>query len=642
MVIEGPVEIELKYRFRQEGAAERFALAEVLGGFQASGGSRSSQYEDRYVDTHDGALERAGYFARLRQSRSGTVVTVKSIATSEGALQRRLELEGPADRKLPPTAWPPSSARSMILELCGEAALEERVVIRQLRTRRRLKSGDTTVELSVDRVDVLNRKQVVDHFIELEIELVAGDEEPLTLLGALLDADPDLIPSQVSKLQAALGAVASLAQSGPRRGGPARSSATTRRGTRPAGIAPSTNGVGTGEPAAVAAPARRRRWNVADQAAAPGADAIPVSAARGEDSSEAAAGAGDGVAVAVDVGVADRPGREAAPATPEGTGSAAEADAPVPLVVGRTPGVTADDVVAEAGRKVLRFHLARLIDREAGTRSGLDAEDLHAMRVATRRMRAAWRVFGDGFRPESTRKYRIRLRDVAAKLGAVRDLDVLVLAIEAYRADLPEPERMGLEPLVAEWRTQRDVARSILVRELDSKGYRRFVDDYRTFVLSPGMGASIVGPTEPHHVRDTAGSRIQLAYEQVRAYQSVLRWADVPTLHQLRIAGKWLRYTLEFVREPLGPDAAALIERVVALQDHLGLLNDAEVAATMARSLLVERAGQLTEVETAAIGRYLVSREREVTRLHRGASLPWRGVSGPVFRRALGRAIAAL
>ncbi len=304
--------------------------------------------------------------------------------------------------------------------------------------------------------------------------------------------------------------------------------------------------------------------------------------------------------------------------------------------------MTGDDVVAEAGRKVLRFHLARLIAREAGTRTGHDPEELHAMRVATRRMRAAWRVFGDGFRPESTRKYRTRLRDVAAKLGAVRDLDVLVMSLEQYRADLPEAERLGLEPLITQWRTERDLARAVLVRELDSKGYRRFVDEYRTFVLSPGMGAAIVGPTEPHHVRDTAGSHIQLAYEQVRAYQSVLRWADVATLHQLRIAGKWLRYTLEFVKEPLGPEASMLIERVVALQDHLGLLNDAEVAATMARALLVERSGQLTEGETGAIGRYLVSREREVARLHRGASAPWRGVSGPVFRRALGRAISAL
>ena len=84
-------------------------------------------------------------------------------------------------------------------------------------------------------------------------------------------------------------------------------------------------------------------------------------------------------------------------------------------------------------------------------------------------------------------------------------------------------------------------------------------------------------PTQPHRVRDTAASRIWTAYEQVRGYEPVLRWADVETLHELRIAGKWLRYTLEFVREALGDDAAPLIARVTALQDHLGLMNDADV-----------------------------------------------------------------
>ena len=95
----------------------------------------------------------------------------------------------------------------------------------------------------------------------------------------------------------------------------------------------------------------------------------------------------------------------------------------------------------------------------------------------------------------------------------------------------------------------------------------------------------------------------------MRAYEPVLRWADVETLHELRIAGKWLRYTLEFVREALTPEAATLIARVTALQDHLGLLNDADVTAHMARSFLVENAGELSQLESAAIARYLVSRE---------------------------------
>jgi CHAD domain-containing protein len=308
----------------------------------------------------------------------------------------------------------------------------------------------------------------------------------------------------------------------------------------------------------------------------------------------------------------------------------------------KNPGVSAEDLHAEAGRKVLRFHLARMLAREPGTRAGQDPEELHGMRVATRRMRAAWRVFGDAYRPEKTKAYRRRLRELAGLLGAVRDLDVLIEATEAYGEAIGSPDRAGLGPLLDAWRGDRDAAREDLVVELDSKGHRRFVDEYIDFVSSPGRDVLPVETTIPHRVRDTAASRIWTAYEHVRAYEAVLRWADVPTLHQLRIAAKRLRYTLEFVREPLGPDASPLIARVVALQDHLGFMTDADVAATMARTFLVERGNDLTEAEAQAVGRYLVSREREVARLKRTVGTAWRGVAGLTFRRGLGRTVAIL
>ena len=47
------------------------------------------------------------------------------------------------------------------------------------------------------------------------------------------------------------------------------------------------------------------------------------------------------------------------------------------------------------------------------------------------------------------------------------------------------------------------------------------------------------------------------AYQDVWAFDGDLLAADLATLHQLRIAAKWLRYTLEFVREPLEPEATA-------------------------------------------------------------------------------------
>jgi CHAD domain-containing protein len=264
------------------------------------------------------------------------------------------------------------------------------------------------------------------------------------------------------------------------------------------------------------------------------------------------------------------------------------------------------------------------------------------MRVATRRQRAAWRVFGASFRPARTKRYRGGLREIASRLGTVRDLDVLLEAADAYRAELPVIEQRAVEPMLRDWRGRRDDARVLLVRELDSPRYQRWVDDYRDFVRTDGAAVIPVGPTQPHRVRDTAPSHIWAAYEQVRAYEPVLRWADVETLHELRIAGKWLRYTLEFVREALEPEVTPLLVRVTALQDHLGLMNDADVSSSMARTFLVEHAGDLSALEGAAIGRYLISREKEVARLRRTIAVPWRGVAGVGFRRGLGRVVSNL
>ena len=265
------------------------------------------------------------------------------------------------------------------------------------------------------------------------------------------------------------------------------------------------------------------------------------------------------------------------------------------------------------------------------------------MRVATRRMRAAWRVFGDGFRPRRTKRLRDRLRVVAGRLGAVRDLDVLLEAAATHQAGLPPVEAAAFERLVATWRDEREAARIVLLRELDSPAYIRLVEDYRAFVVAEGEAAlAPASPVSPHRVRDTAGSRIWLAYEQVRAYESVLRWADIETVHQLRIAAKWLRYTLEFFREALGPEVDLLIPRVVALQDHLGWLHDADVTIALTRQFLVANAGTLSREETHAIGSYLAGREHELARLRRTIGASWRGVSGISFRRLLGRAVSGL
>jgi CHAD domain-containing protein len=307
-----------------------------------------------------------------------------------------------------------------------------------------------------------------------------------------------------------------------------------------------------------------------------------------------------------------------------------------------SPGVRVDDSLGEAGRKVLRMHLARMLHFEAGTRSGEDIEDLHKMRVATRRMRAAWRVFDGAYRRGVQRRYVKELRSVARALGEVRDIDVLLEDLDAYLAELPGPGRQAIEPLRAAWRRQREVARERLVTRLDSKRYREFVDDYLDFTESPGAAEVRPPLGQPSLVRDTAGSRILAAYERVRAYQTIITWADVATLHALRVEGKRLRYTMEYFSEVLPVTSRTLISQITEMQDHLGEMNDADVAATTTRAWLNLNAPQLPATSRDAVGLYLDAREAEVERLRRSFRPLWRRITGPAFRKALGVAITQI
>ncbi len=605
------VELELKYRVADAAAAGRLAAARTLGGFRAAGRTHQVQVEDRYVDTADGALGRAGWAVRLRRGPSMTVVSAKSTTPAAHALHRREELEGPAGLSLDPHAWPPSPARSLVLEHAGDAPLVELVTVRQLRRTRAMADETAEIELSLDEVAVVVGGRVVDRFLELEAELRRGPASALDPLAAAFAEDPDLEPETSSKLERALAVTGSRA---------------TTRAHQPEPPRGTPAGTGSGpEPGA--------------DATAPGVVMAPGASPTPEPATLPAAEAPVPETPSPSTVATPDPGAAASNAD----GVAAAAPGPRRLAVGKAPGITGDDILAEAGRKVLRFHFARMLAREAGTRSGADIEDLHGMRVATRRMRAAWRVFGDGFRDARTRRLRARLRVLAGRLGTVRDFDVLIEGAVAHRGTLSTREARAFERLPAAWRQEREVARTVLLRELDGAAYERLVEDYRVFVASEGMAVlAPASPVSPHRVRDTAGSRIWLAYEQVRAYESVLRWADIETVHQLRIAAKWLRYTLEFFREALGQESEVLIPRVVALQDHLGLLHDADVAIAMTRHYLVAGAGSLSRDETLAISGYLAARERDLARLRRTMGVPWRGVAGPTFRRLLGRAVAAL
>jgi triphosphatase len=539
-----PREIELKYLVRDLEALRSW-LAQDWGGALdgvESGNEQTVEVEDRYVDTAYGALDQAGFGARLRREDSGPVsITVKSASHERpgddddddidpAALSQRVEVEGPANDRLDPDAWPPSAARELINEVRDGARLRTLFTINQRRERRTLALDDGPVQVTLDRVAVFRGARPLSSFSVLEVEATKGSGANLARLARLIEATGFVKPEPRSKEEIARHYVAKAAED------------PTHRLPR-----------------------------------------VPTS-----------------------------------------------------------PGVKADDPLAEAGRKVLRMHLARMLHFEAGSRSGEDIEDLHKMRVATRRMRAAWRVFDGAYRRKVQRRYVRELRDIARVLGEVRDVDVLLDDLDSYIVNLPGPGREAVEPLRSAWRKQREVARKRLVARLDSKGYREFVDDYLEFTESPGAAELRLPLGQPSLVRDTAGSRILVAYERVRAYETIITWADVATLHALRTEGKRLRYTLEYFSEVLPVSSRQIIAGVTEMQDHLGLLNDANVAAAATREWLNINAPLLPAMSREAVGLYLDSREADVERLRRSFRPVWKRITGPQFRKSLGVAITQI
>ncbi len=618
------VETELKYDVSQPGAADRYLELTVIAGFFADGGLRTEAIDDRYVDTHSLALARSGWAARFRRAgaagheHSGPRLELKSRERMVG-LHRRRELDGDADPDAAPDTWPASRARDLVVRACAsDGPLETLVSIRQVRRVRTFRNDSAAAELSLDAVEVFDGDTALDAFETVEVELIAGGERALRAFREVLDSDPWMCPSSDSKLERALRALAERL---------GETAETERLAAIRSMLAPEA-------PDAVEAKPDKREAKVDKREAKPDKGEAKV------DKREAKPGDGQAKPDKREPAEPDdrKPPASDKHAAAPGGHEAAEPDHREQAHT--VAAIAGTDSLGEATLRILRAQLERIVEREPGVRSGRDPEDVHRMRVATRRARALLRLFDDVFEKKTERRLERSLRGLARRLGGVRDLDVLLDALDAYAAALPPDEAIGIEPIRSAWRRDRERARTALAAELESDDYRDLAKALDRLTRHPDLVR--LPPGNAPTVRDRAGSAVFAALEQVQSFEQTLAWADIETLHRLRIAAKRLRYTIEFFEPALGAEAPALVERVVRLQDHLGGLHDADVAAGLARKLLAESHGSMSAAEASAIAAYLRSREREVARLRRSLRGVYRTVAGATFRRALARSVGRL
>jgi CHAD domain-containing protein/CYTH domain-containing protein len=224
---------------------------------------------------------------------------------------------------------------------------------------------------------------------------------------------------------------------------------------------------------------------------------------------------------------------------------------------------------------LLEDRLAAVVDRGHHVGGSDDAAVLHEFRVALRRLRSLIRVYGPLLEDVIRLRLRRELRRVARATNASRDLDVKLEWLSTQKAALRPRDEVGLRWLIGqleEARRQADAeAHALIARRLD-----RVVGDVGQRVARLGRrtgSPESLAPVTAHLLQDLA-REIEKHLDKVRTIEDQLE------AHAARIAGKRVRYLLEPL-SGLAPTAGPLIARLKELQDLLGEMHDAEVAAGM-------------------------------------------------------------
>src|SRR4051812_18815867 len=111
--------------------------------------------------------------------------------------------------------------------------------------------------------------------------------------------------------------------------------------------------------------------------------------------------------------------------------------------------VTTRDVI-EMARDALAPQLEAIAAKEAGVRSGADEEELHDMRVASRRARAVLASFGPVFRRGPLRRRKEEMKALTSALGTAREWDVHASALsKERRSAATDTERLALDYAIA-------------------------------------------------------------------------------------------------------------------------------------------------------------------------------------------------
>ena len=275
-------------------------------------------------------------------------------------------------------------------------------------------------------------------------------------------------------------------------------------------------------------------------------------------------------------------------AAPDTLAAAALTLAGRPLPGPATPAIAEGQSVSEAFACLLARQAAVLL-RLAPAAAGADeTEPVHQMRVALRRLRSALKLFRRAVDGPAMQALLPELRALAAVLGPARDWDVF-LSETGAAVGAAVPGERAVARLLAAATHRRDATYRALAAHLDGPAFRALTIRLAWLAAArpwEGEATEEQAAALAKPLADFAARVLDRRLAHLLAPGADLSALSAEALHALRIEAKRLRYAVEFFA-PLYPPRPVhrFVRRVTALQDRLGRLNDATVAAGLLEAL---------------------------------------------------------
>lgn len=215
-----------------------------------------------------------------------------------------------------------------------------------------------------------------------------------------------------------------------------------------------------------------------------------------------------------------------------------------------------------------------------------DAEDIHDLRVSSRRLREALTFFSPCFPAKSLASTSSRTKRLTRMLGTMRNTDE---AISFFRSCAASGQgATGLDGLLSQLEQERKQELKHLKAGLQSHPLAPLREQLDALLLEPDLFANErVDPFTPI----VAFAR-EMIDERMKAVAELLPLAadekQVDAQHRLRIAVKRLRYRYELLAPLVGSGHAELLAIVKAYQDVLGTMHDLDLFAGMVDKRLPE------------------------------------------------------